>query len=65
MTAVYGWNPSRYGIKDGLRMGNYALLGSLGGNVASEFIYGGPHTLFGRVDRPASPATDSVASSNP
>ncbi len=65
MTAVYGWYPSSYGATDGLRMGNYALLGSLGGNIASEFIYGGPHTLFKSVDLHASPGTNSVASSNP
>jgi hypothetical protein len=65
MTAVYGWYPSRYGATDGLRMGNYALLGSLGGNIASEFIYGGPHTLFRHVDLHASPGTDSAANSNP
>lgn len=55
MTAVYGWYPSRYGAKDGMRMGNYALLAFVGGNIAREFIYGGPHTLFGHVDRSASP----------
>jgi hypothetical protein len=48
MTAVYGWYPDRYGVKDGLRMGNYALLSFGGGNIAREFIYGGPHTLFRR-----------------
>ena len=65
MTAVYGWYPSRYGVKDGMRMGNYALLAFVGGNIAREFIYGGPHTLFSRVNRPASPGTDSAANSNP
>jgi hypothetical protein len=65
MTAVYGWYPSRYGAKDGLRMGSYALLAFAGGNIAREFIYGGPHTLFGRANRSLSPGTNSVASSNP
>jgi hypothetical protein len=55
MTAVYGWYPSRYGVKDGLRMGNYALLAFVGGNIAREFIYGGPHTLFARGNRSAPP----------
>jgi hypothetical protein len=64
MTAVYGWYPSRYGIKDGLRMGNYALLAFVGGNIAKEFIYGGRHTLFGRSNRPAWTGTDSAANSN-
>jgi hypothetical protein len=45
MTAVYGWFPSRYGAKDGFRMGNYALLASVGGNIALEFIWRGPSTL--------------------
>jgi hypothetical protein len=65
MTAVYGWYPSRFNAKDGFRMGNYDLLGFVGENIAREFIYGGPHTIFGRVNPPFTPKTDSVASSNP
>jgi len=53
MTAVYGWYPSRYGPKDALRMGNYTLLEFMGENLALEFIYGGPHTLFSHLHRPA------------
>jgi hypothetical protein len=49
MTAVYGWYPSRYGPKDGFRIGNYALLAFVGVNIVHEFIYGGPHTLFGHM----------------
>jgi hypothetical protein len=49
MTAVYGWYPSRYDAKDALRMGNYLLLGSLGWNIAREFLSGGPHSLFSRM----------------
>jgi hypothetical protein len=66
MTAVYGWYPSRYGFKDGLRMGNYDLLAFAGGNIAREFIYGGRHTLFGFMhrDHSGSPGTDA-ANSNP
>ncbi|HJX95550.1 MAG TPA: hypothetical protein VJ324_08040, partial [Candidatus Acidoferrum sp.] len=60
MTAVYGWYPGRYDAKDGLRMGNYALLAFAVGNVAREFIYGGPHTLFSNVDRPGSLGTASA-----
>ena len=48
MTAVYAWYPSRFNAKDGFRMGNYALLGYAGGNIAREFIYGGPHSLLSR-----------------
>lgn len=47
--AVYGWYPDRYGAKDAFRLGNYALLAFIGGNVAREFLYGGPHTLLSRV----------------
>ena len=60
MTAIYGWYPGRYDAKDGLRMGNYALLAFAVGNIAREFIYGGPHTLFSNVDRPGSPGTASA-----
>lgn len=49
MTAVYGWYPDRFGAKDAFRMGNYNLLGFVGGNIALEFIYGGPHSLFSRM----------------
>jgi hypothetical protein len=48
-TAVYGWYPSRYGAKDIFRMGNYTLLESVGGNIALEFIYSGPHSLLSRL----------------
>src|ERR1019366_6643925 len=49
MTAVYGWYPGRYGAKDGFRMGNYSLLGYVGGNIALEFLYSGPHSLLSRM----------------
>jgi hypothetical protein len=48
MTSL-AWYPARFGVKDGLRMGNYNLLGQAGGNLALEFIYGGPHTMFSRL----------------
>jgi hypothetical protein len=52
MTAVYGWYPSRYGARDAFRMGNYSLLGYLGGNLAREFLYNvGPHTFFSHLHR--------------
>lgn len=47
--AVYGWYPERYGAKDALRLGNYNLLAFIGGNVALEFLYSGPHSLLTRV----------------
>jgi hypothetical protein len=49
MTAVYGWYPSRYDARDALRMGNYSLLGYIGGNIALEFLYSGPHSLLSRM----------------
>jgi NADPH:quinone reductase-like Zn-dependent oxidoreductase len=48
MTAVYAWYPGRYSYQDALRMGNYTLLGLLAQNIATEFLYGGPHSLLSR-----------------
>jgi hypothetical protein len=49
MVAVYGWFPGRFGAKDAFRMGNYSLLGYMGGNIALEFFYSGPHSLLARM----------------
>jgi len=49
MTAVYAWYPGRYNGKDALRMGNYTMLGYVGGNIALEFLYSGPHSLLHRM----------------
>jgi hypothetical protein len=49
MTAIYGWYPNRFGAKDGFRIGNYGLLAYMGGNVALEFFYSGPHSLLSRM----------------
>ena len=49
MTAVYAWYPDRFGAKDAFRMGNYSLLGYMGGNIALEFFYSGPHSLLSRM----------------
>jgi hypothetical protein len=49
MTAVYAWYPGRYNGKDALRMGNYTMLGYVGGNIAMEFLYRGPNSLLRRV----------------
>jgi hypothetical protein len=54
MTAVYGWYPNRFGAKDAFRMGNYSLLGYLGGNIGLEFLYSGPHSLVSRMHLNAS-----------
>jgi hypothetical protein len=47
--AVYIWYPGRYGARDAFRLGNYSLLGYVGGNVALEFLYAGPHSLLSRM----------------
>jgi hypothetical protein len=60
MTAVYAWYPGRYDAKDALRMGNYALLGSLGWNIAREFLSSGPHSLFSRMHLNNGTATPST-----
>ena len=49
LTAVYAWYPGRYNGEDALRMGNYTLLGYVGGNIALEFFYSGPHSLLSRM----------------
>lgn len=49
MVAVYAWYPDRFGAKDAFRMGNYTLLENVGGNIALEFFYSGPHSLISRM----------------
>jgi hypothetical protein len=49
MIAVYVWFPDRFGAKDAFRMGNYTMLGVVGGNIALEFFYSGPHSLLSRM----------------
>jgi hypothetical protein len=49
MVAVYAWYPDRFGARDAFRMGNYSLLTYMGGNIALEFFYSGPHALISRL----------------
>jgi hypothetical protein len=49
MTAVYGWYPGRYNARDTFRMGNYSVLGYVGGNIALEFLFSGPHSWLSRT----------------
>jgi hypothetical protein len=49
MAAVYGWYPGRYDAMDALRMGNFNLLAHMGGNIALEFLYSGPHSFLSRM----------------
>ncbi len=46
------WYPSRFGPKDGFRMGNWGFLDQAGMNLGLEFIWGGPHTLLNKVHVP-------------
>jgi hypothetical protein len=49
MTAIYGWYPGRYDAKDAFRIGNLNLLAHVGGNIALEFLYSGPHSFLSRM----------------
>jgi hypothetical protein len=49
MTAVLGWYPARYEPMDGFRIGNYNLATEAAKNVLLEFVYGGPHTMLGKL----------------
>jgi hypothetical protein len=49
MVAVYLWYPDRFDAKDAFRMGNYNMLKYMGGNIALEFFYTGPHSLLRRI----------------
>jgi hypothetical protein len=49
MIAVHFWYPDRFDAKDAFRMGNYSLLSYMGGNIALEFFYSGPHALISRM----------------
>ena len=49
MIAVHMWYPDRFDAKDAFRMGNYSLLSYMGGNIALEFFYSGPHALISRM----------------
>jgi len=49
MIAVHFWYPDRFDAKDAFRMGNYSLLSYVGGNIALEFFYSGPHALISRM----------------
>jgi len=51
MTAANSWIPSHDGPILGFRMGTNNFLGQFGQNVTLEFLYGGPHTLLGRIQR--------------
>jgi hypothetical protein len=52
-TATYAWYPRQhYGTGDALLMGTNGLLAYVGGNIALEFLYNGPHSLLARAHLP-------------
>jgi hypothetical protein len=51
MTAANSWIPNRDGATLGFHMGVHNLMGQFGQNEALEFLYGGPHTLLGRIQQ--------------
>jgi hypothetical protein len=63
MTAL-AWYPARYGVKDGFRMGNFNLAIVAVENLALEFVYGGPHSMFSHIGTFKSPG-GTAADQNP
>ncbi len=51
ITAANTWIPSRDGPNLGVHMGVHNLMGQFGQDEALEFLYGGPHTLLGHIQR--------------
>jgi hypothetical protein len=51
MAAANSWIPSKDGPSLGFRMGYHNLMGQFGQDEALEFLYGGPHTLLGRIQQ--------------
>lgn len=51
LTAANTWIPGRDGPILGAHMGVFNLLGQFGQNESLEFLYGGPHTLLGHIQR--------------
>jgi hypothetical protein len=49
LTAANTWIPDHNGAKLGFNMGLHNLLGQFGQDEALEFLYGGPHTILGRL----------------
>jgi hypothetical protein len=66
MVAANTWIPTRDGATLGFHMGVHNLMGQFGQDEALEFLYGGPNTLLGRIQRrfKKSPDTDSSTSTS-
>ena len=63
-TAAVACDPDRYGVKGGIRMGTYDLLGQASGNLAWEFIYSRPYALFNHI-RSSIPVRGTARAQNP
>jgi hypothetical protein len=51
MVAANAWIPSHNGPTLGFHMGEHNLMGQFAQNEALEFVYGGPNTILGRLQR--------------
>jgi hypothetical protein len=51
MVAANTWIPNHNGPVLGFHMGTHNLLGQFAQDEALEFVYGGPHTLLGHIQR--------------
>jgi hypothetical protein len=51
MVAANTWIPTHNGAHLGFTMGEHNLLGQFAQDEALEFVYGGPHTLLGHIQR--------------
>ena len=65
MIGVYGWYPDGYGAGFAFQKGSFSFLTTAGINVAREFIYGGPHTLFHRSSQSLAAEPSLAADSKP
>jgi len=45
MTAIYGWSPDRYRVRNALRMGRFNLLEYVGANISLGFLSSAPRSL--------------------
>jgi len=51
MVAANTWIPTHNGVHLGFTMGEHNLLGQFAQNEALEFVYGGPNTVLGRLQK--------------
>jgi len=59
MVAANTWLPTHNGVHLGFIMGEHNLLGQFAQNEALEFVYGGPNTVLGRLQRRFSKSSPS------